>query len=296
MEKSTQSRISLKSWLTLILLSIVWGSSFILIKKGIVAFDPYEVASMRIFFSALAFIPVVIYYRKIIEWKRWPYFLLVGLTGSGIPAFMYPLAQQQISSSVAGILNSLTPIFAFLIGIILFQDKFKKLRLVGLTIGLIGAAILTFYGEGSREGSNLWYAGFIVVASFCYAFNVNAIRAFFQETKPIIISAVSFCFIGLPAFIYLLSSDILEVSLQHEFAYWSLLAVIILALVGTVISTVLFFRLVQETSPIFAASVSYLMPIVAIMWGLLDGELMTFFHIIGMLLILGGIYLIRSDE
>lgn len=293
---SFKDNIQLQSWLILILLSIVWGSSFILIKKAMLVFDPYEVASMRILCSSLAFLPMIYSLRKEIKWSKWKHFLLVGLMGSGIPAFMYPLAQQGITSAVAGILNGLTPAFAFLIGIVVFKSKFNTLQFIGLLIGLIGAIVLASFGDGSFKIANLWYASFAIVACICYAFNVNMIKAFFEDTRSIVISAMSFGMIGLPALIYLLSSDVLQTYHSHPEASSSLVAVVTLSLLGTVSATVLFFKLVKMTSPVFAASVCYLMPIVSLAWGYWDQEYIGIFHILTAGLILAGVYLIEKGK
>lgn len=291
-----KDNIQLQSWLILILLSIVWGSSFILIKKALVVFDPYEVASMRILCSSLAFAPIIYYLRKEIKWHKWKYFLLAGMMGSGIPAFMFPLAQQGISSAVAGILNSLTPAFAFVIGIFIFKSKFNTLQFIGLSIGLVGAISLASYGDGSFNVDNLWYASFAIIACVCYAFNVNMIKAFFEDTRSIIISAMSFGMIGLPAGVYLLFSDVVNTYQAHPEALNSLAAVATLSLLGTVAATILFFKLVKMTSPVFAASVCYIMPIVSLGWGFLDNEYIGLFHILTAGLILAGVYLIEKGK
>lgn len=294
--QAEQTNVHLQSWSILILLSIVWGSSFILIKKAMFVFDPYEVASMRILFSSLAFLPMIIYLRKEIKWYKWKQFLLVGMLGSGIPAFMYPLAQQGISSAVAGILNSLVPAFAFLVGILVFKNKFSKGQFVGLSIGLVGAMALASYGEGSFDLANLWYAMFAIIASICYAFNVNMIKAFFTDTRSIIISAMSFGMIGLPAFIYLINTDVYDNFSTHPDGGQALGAILLLSLVGTVTATVLFFKLVKMTSPIFAASVCYLMPVISLAWGFLDGEYIGLFHVFTASIILVGVYLIQKAK
>lgn len=276
------------------MLAIVWGSSFILIKKVIIAFDPFQAACIRLSISGLAFYPVIYHFRHQIEWKKIGYFAIVGLTGSGIPAFMYPLAQTEVSSSIAGILNSLTPIFTFFIGILFYKSTFAIPKFLGIILGLIGATLLALYSDGDQSVTKIWYTGFIVIASICYAYNVNAIKAYFQDTKAVIISAVSFGIVSIPAMIYLFTTDFIEILTVHESAWFSLGAGVILSLFGTVMATVLFFKLVQDTNPVFGASVSYIMPLIALVWGFLDGELMTLFHFLGMGLILMGVYLIRK--
>lgn len=294
--QAIQSNVQLQSWLILVLLSIVWGSSFILIKKAMIVFDPYEVASLRILCSSIAFLPMIIYLRKEIKWHKWKQFLLVGMMGSGIPAFMYPLAQQGISSGIAGVLNSLTPAFTFLVGIIVFKNVFSKGQFIGLSIGLAGAVALAAYGDGSFDLSNLWYAMFAVIASVCYAFNVNMVKAFFTDTRSIIISAMSFGMIGLPALIYLVNTDVVSSITSHPNGWTSFGAILLLSLVGTVAATILFFKLVKMTNPVFAASVCYLMPVISLAWGLWDGEYIGVFHIVTAAVILVGVYLIEKAK
>jgi drug/metabolite transporter (DMT)-like permease len=277
-------------------LAIVWGSSFILIKKALISFSPLEVAALRITLSSLAFLPFLYYLRKKVNWSKWYYFLLVGLTGSGIPAFLYPIGQTQISSSIAGILNSTTPIFTFLLGIMLFKDRFVGLKFVGIIIGMVGAAILILYGKEVAAVSNPLYTLFIIGGTICYGFNINLVKKVFQNTNPLLLSAVSFTMIGPPALLYLLfNGSFSNLDIGSSGTNISVAAIIFLSLFGTVISTVLFFKLVQKTSTVFASSVAYVIPIVALLWGFLDGETIGLTHIGGMALILSGVYLIKKS-
>lgn len=290
------NNVSLKSWITLGALSIIWGSSFILIKKSLLAFDPYSTACMRIAISALAFTPVIIIKFKSIDWSKWKLFLAVGMTGSGIPAFMYFIAQTQISSSVSGLLNSLTPIWTLTLGIVFFGVGFRWKQLSGVILGFLGAMLLILFGQNSGANENIWFGFFVVVGTLCYGFSGNIVKSFFQKTPALIISAVSFCMIGIPAILYLLTTDIYTVIQTHSDAAYSLGAIFILAIVGTVLSTIVFYQLVQQTSPVFGSSVAYLMPIVAILWGYIDGETLSAFHFIGLVSILVGVYLIQKNS
>ena len=279
-----------------VLLAFVWGSSFILIKKSLLSFDPLIVSALRVSISSICFAPIVFFYRKEIEWRRWPLFVLIGLSGSGIPSFLYPIGQSQISSSLAGVLNALTPLFTFIFAVLIFKSKFNIKSLVGLSLGFLGTCILILYGEALSANTNVWYSIFIIAGTVCYGLNVNLVKSFFQNTKAIIVSSCSFFIIGPPAILYLLFTDGLKKSFSQPDFYISLSAVTTLSIFGTVLSTILFFRLIQKTSPVLSASVSYLIPIVAIAWGIFDGEIFTIFHMIGMFLIIGGIYLIKGNS
>jgi|GEM_PF-2879251 len=233
-----ENPITVRHLVILGILSIVWGSSFILIKKALVSFKPFDLACMRIAISALAFTPIVIIRRKDIPWHRWKLFLTVGLTGSGIPAFMYFLAQTNINSMVSGLLNSLTPIWTLIIGILIFKNPFDKQKIAGVTIGFVGAAALILFGDDKGSNANLWYGLFVVVGTLCYGMSGNLVKHYLQDTTSIIISATSFFLIGAPAIIYLIANGSLtDIAFDADQLY-SLGAVLILSLVGTVLATI----------------------------------------------------------
>ncbi len=285
-----------KSWLILIALSVIWGSSFILIKKGLIAFTPIQVACLRVSISSLSFLPVLLIRWKKIDWSKFKYFAIVGLAGSGIPAFLFAFAQTEINSTMAGILNSLTPLFTFVLGLLIFGLAFSWSKMVGVVVGLAGAAVLIFYGSEAGMQGNFRYAILVIFATMCYATSANVVGTFLKEIRSLTISAVAFSIVGLPAVIMLFSTDFLEVMQSNEYALASLGYVSILAVMGTVIASAIFFYLVHLTNPVFASMIAYLIPIVALGWGFLDGETVTIFHFLGMALILSGIYLSKSRK
>jgi len=296
MEKTPQSSPGLKSWIILLLLSFVWGSSFILIKKSLIAFDPVEVGALRVFITFLAFLPVIYYHRKKINWGDWKKFLAVGIMGSALPSVLFAIAQTEVSSSIAGVLNSITPVFTLIIGVILFKQKTKKNQVIGVAFGFIGALLLLLGDQSNDTSSNLFYGMLVVLATICYAYNVNAIKAWVENTSPIIISAVSFSMLGPLGALYLFSTTFIEHLTTNEYGWYSLGAVLFLALVGTALSTILFFKLIQDTDAIFGSSVAFVIPIFAVLWGLFDGESFYLIQVLGMLLVLLGIYLIRDKK
>ena len=278
----------------MLFLSLVWGSSFILIKKSLIAFSSYEVGMLRIGISALAFLPIAVGAFRKIERKDLKFLLLVGLTGSGIPAFLFPLAQTQISSSVAGLLNSLTPLFTLVLGILFFKTAFKSSKLAGVLIGLVGAALLILFGENIGENAVSWYSAFAILATICYATSVNTVGTHLQHLDPITTSATSFLMVGIPAILYLCFSDVPQTVMTHAHGLQSLGYVTILALIGTVLSTVIFFQLVRMSNALVASMIAYIIPVVALGWGAIDGEVISFYHFLGMSLILVGVYLSRK--
>ena len=296
MDKTPQKASPLKAYSILIFLSLVWGSSFILIKKALIAFDPVEVACLRISISAIAFTPFLIWQLKNVDWSKWKFFLLVGLTGSGIPAFMYATAQTQISSTMSGVLNSLTPIFTLIVSILVYKNPFNLSKAQGVILGFVGATMLFILGDSGDSSNNQWYGLFVVIGTFCYGFSSNIVQHNLTGIRSLIISAVSFCMIGPPAIGYLMTTDVLTDITTHEYGYQSLAAIAFFALAGTVMASVLFYYLVQVTDALFGSTVAFIMPLVAIIWGIIDGEIFLMTDLIGMMLILGGVYLIKKKK
>lgn len=281
----------------LLLLSLIWGSSFILIKKSLVAFDWTQVAALRMSVTMICFLPFVISnIKKVKSRKIFIGILLMALFGNALPAFLYPIAQTQIDSSLAGILNASTPIFTLLIGAILFNILPTRNKVIGVIIGIVGASLLILYGQEHKVGANNLYGLFIVAATVCYGVSSNAIKEYLQDVPPITTSSVAFIIVGPLGLIYLFTTDFIEIMQTNENAWMSLASVSTLALMSTAIGTLLFIKLVQMTSAVFSSMVSYLAPIVAITFGFLDGEMITYWHFIGIILILFGIYLARNKS
>lgn len=277
-------------WLFLTTLALIWGSSFILIKKGLVGLSPMQLGSLRIIFSALFLI--IIGFRSITEIKQhqWKYIALTSLFGTFVPAFLFAIAQTQISSSVSSILNSLTPLNTLIIGGLAFGLSFKRTQIFGVIIGLIGTLLLIVNGAINHPNQNYWYTILVLIASICYATNVNLLKKHLSDVKPLSISTGNFLVMLVPALIVLFSTDFLTV-IENAEVQNSMLYIIILGVVGTGIANIIFFKLIQISSPVFATSVTYLIPIVAFFWGLLDNEMLTPTQFIGAFIILIGVYL-----
>lgn len=277
-------------WLFLTVLALIWGSSFILIKKGLVGLSPMQLGSLRIIFSALFLI--IIGFRSITEIKhhQWKYIALTSLFGTFIPAFLFAIAQTQIGSSVSSILNSLTPLNTLIIGGLAFGLSFKRTQVFGVIIGLIGTLLLIVNGAMNHPNQNYWYTVLVLIASICYATNVNLLKKHLSDVKPLSISTGNFLVMLVPALIVLFSTDFMNV-VENAEVQNSMIYIIILGVVGTGIANIIFFKLIQMSSPVFATSVTYLIPVVAFFWGLLDNEMLTPIQFIGAFIILIGVYL-----
>ena len=274
------------------ILAIIWGSSFILMKEGLKHFSSYQVAAMRISFAGIALFPFVKWRKVVIETGDLKYFIISGILGSAIPAFLFTAAQTKISSSLAGAINGLTPLFALLVAVVFVGVKFNKLKVYGVIVGLLGAFFLIV---GQELNFDIKYTSLAVLAAVCYGINVNIIKQKLNDYPPRLVAALPLAIIsiiGVGVMLYLG----FDVSWNQEQDVKSLVAIVLLAVVGTSLSLVMFNRLIQQTNTVFATSVTYLIPIVALFWGFLANETISTNQMIGLGFILIAIWLIRKDK
>lgn len=283
-----------KNYLILLILSLIWGSSFILMKRGLEEYTDIQVAALRLFIAFLSLVPFLYSALKKLKKKHIVPLLITGLVGNGIPAFLFTKAQTTLESYFVGILNSLTPIFTLFLGIYFFKTKPSNLNIAGILLGFLGAVLLYF-----SEISNLYTINFsvllVVIACLFYGTSVNVIQKYLGEMNPIHISAIAFLYVGPFAGYYVFSTDFVEI-VSTKNGLYSLGYITILAILGTSFSVVLFNKLIKDTSAIFAASVTYLIPIVAILWGILEDEPIKYEHYIGICIILCGVYLVNKKK
>lgn len=282
-------------WVVLILLAFIWGSSFILMKKGLIAYTYDEIAALRMTISFICLLPFAIVRLKRVEKKYWKYLFMVGVFGNGIPAFLFTKAITQINHSLTGMLNSLTALFALIIGLLIFKIKFGKNGSIGVIIGLIGTFALLYNNEVSSSNSNIIYIGYVIIATICYAISVNVIKIYLQEIDSVTITAMAFFFMSPPIVIYLFTTNFISTTINHPYALTALFYISILSIAGTVIALIFFSELIKKTSTIFASSVVYLIPIVALFWGFIDNETIRASQIIGISVVLFGIYFINKE-
>lgn len=277
-------------WFYLFLLSLIWGSSFILIKRGLVGLTAIQVGSLRIIFAALFLLIIGFSSLKKISRRQWKFVALTSVFGTFIPAFFFAIAETQVDSSIVAILNSLTPLNTLVLGIIAFGIQFQKRQVLGVFVGLLGCLLLVLSGASAHPGQNYYYVLLVVIATICYAVNVNLIKKYLPDLNSLSITTGNFTVLLIPALIILSTTDFPQ-RINIDSAQHSILFVMILGVLGTGIANVLFFKLIQMSSPVFATSVTYLIPIVAFFWGLLDNEMLTPIQFFGAFIILIGVYL-----
>ncbi|NMM46870.1 DMT family transporter [Marinigracilibium pacificum] len=281
-------------WLLLVILTLIWGSSFILIKKALLGFNAPQVGALRVISAGIVLLPIALIHLRKVKPKDYLPLFVPGFTGTLLPAFFFAIAQTRISSGVTGVLNALTPMFTLIIGVLIWKKKALRTQLLGLLLGFIGSVFLIIAGESGAVTINS-YAFFVMAATLCYGINLNFIKSRLYHLHPVTITSVSLAFVLPIAVIYIFTNDgIIQYIMTNEQAQWSLLSVSVLGIVGTAIALVIFNHLVQLTSPVFTSTVTYFIPIVAIIWGLWDGENLYLLHYIGMVGILGGVYLVNK--
>lgn len=285
-----QKRQTWLPWLILGVLAIVWGSSFILIKRGLTAFSAGEVGALRIVSAALFLMPVALPKLRNLSRRQMIILLIIGFVGSFIPAFLFATAQTSISSSLTGILNALTPLCTLLLGAAFFAKPITSKKGIGLGIGFIGSVILIIGGSGGNIGEINLYGLLVIGATICYGLNLNIIKNYTPEIHPVVITSVSLLFVGPLALGYLFGFTSFTENVQQPSAFWPLIALIALGVIGTALALIMFNKMVQMKTAVFASSVTYIIPIVAVIWGVLDGEALSAYHFIGMAAILGGVY------
>jgi drug/metabolite transporter (DMT)-like permease len=286
----------------LVLLSLIWGSSFILIKKalgdenGVLVLQPLQLGALRTMISGLILISIG--WKSFAATKKsdWPWLALSGLLGSFFPAFLFAYAQTEIDSAISAILNSTVPLITLLLGAVIFGISFSRNQLIGVVIGLAGAIGLVIAGMKSHPEHNYLFAGLILIACSCYASNVNIIKRYLQNIKPLAITTGNYIFIAPLATIVFFSADGAALAFDQPAVQKSFMYVIILCIFGTVIAKIIFNKLVQMTSPVFASSVTYLMPVVGLTWGVLDGETFNLWQVLATGVIILAVILVTRQK
>jgi drug/metabolite transporter (DMT)-like permease len=285
-----------QKWLYLTVLSIVWGSSFILIKKALLGVSPVQLGALRMIFTSIFMLFFAFPSLKKIQKKHWKYLLYTALSGTFIPGFLFAFAISNIDSSIVSILNSLTPFNTLIFGALVFGFAFKKKQFIGILIGLLGTLILILKGANLHPNQNYWYALLIIIASVGYAFNANLMKKYLFDLDALAITTGNFLLLFIPAMIVLCFTDFFISFEVTQTKLMSLGYIGILSIVGTGIAKTIYNKLVQISDPIFSASVTYLIPMVAIFWGILDGETLSLIQILGGVIILLGVFLVNKSK
>ena len=288
--------LSLRKWGTLVILSLIWGSSYILIKKGLTGLTPIQLGSLRVIVTTIIMTPIGYQQIKHIPRQKMKWVALSAFVGSFFPAYLFAFAETEISSSITAVMVSLTPLFTLLISVFVFGEELLKKQVFGVLIGFTGIIVL-INNELFASSFNILYIMFIVLAAFCYAINANVLKYKLSNIPALGIVFMSFLFMFIPAFIILCFSDFPFSDFTSDpLIIESIIYIVILAVFGTAIAKVLYIKLLAISTPVFSVSTTYLMPVVAIFWGLLDGEEFKLTQFIGTAIILLGVYLVTKKK
>ena len=281
------------NWLLFILLAVIWGSSFILMKVGKVYLNGYQIGSIRIASAGLVFLPFAVMHIGKLPLKKLPLILLSGLLGNLLPAFLFALAIEHIDSSLEGILNSLTPLFVILISVLFFNARWQRIKIAGVLIGFVGLLMLSLSSGFSQN--DYGYALLILLATLFYGININLVNYFLKGIEPMKLASVSLSLVSLPAFFVVWQQHVFSIAAYDMEARWSIAASILLGIMGSAVATGLFYLLIKRAGGLFASLVTYAIPIVAIFWGLLSGEQISVGQIGCLAIILSGVYLVNKQ-
>lgn len=290
-------KIPENKWLYLFLLSLIWGSSYILIKRGLVGLSPIELGSARIVISTVFLLVLGFNSLSGLSRYHWKWLIITGFLGTFFPSFFFAFAQLHIDSSVAAILNSLTPIFTVLVGITLFATRMLARQYFGVVLGFVGSLGLVWGGAQINPNQPIGYVLLIISASMCYAINIHFLKHKLSAVSPMAMTLGNFIAILPPALIMLFFSDFFSFQkLQNPEVITSLGYVATLAFFGTAIAKVMFNRFVKMASTVFVSSVTYTLPIVALFWGTLDGEKISSYQLLSTVVILVGVFLAHKKN
>jgi len=283
-----------EKWLLLILLSIIWGSSFILIKKSLEHFTPYQVGALRVLIAGLILMPVAISKYKLFPKKHLKWLILAAFTGNFIPMFLFPIAETEISSSIAGIINSMMPIFVIIVGALVWKFETTQRQITGVIISFTGVCLLAFGGDDGAKFKPFPIL-LLLLATLCYAVSTTTVKSKLMEVSSTVLSAFVFSFVlFLPSVISLVSTGFVSTFSFNKENMIGLGFVSLLSIFGTGLAMMMNYRLLKVSTPLFASTVTLLMPIVAIIWGILDGEKLTTLQFVGASIIIAGLIFLRS--
>ncbi|KPH11843.1 DMT family transporter [Chryseobacterium sp. ERMR1:04] len=283
-----------EKWILLTILSLIWGSSFILIKKSLDHFNPFQVGALRVLIAGIVLMPIAISKYKLFPKKQVKWLILAAFTGSFIPMFLFPIAEKEITSSIAGIVNSMMPIFVIIVGALVWKFETTKQQLIGVFISFTGVCILAFGGDDGAA-FKLIPILLLLLATLCYAVSTTTVKSKLMDVSSTVLSAFVFSFVlFIPSLLALSFTGFFSTFSFSKDTMTGLMFVSLLSIFGTGLAMMMNYRLLKVSTPLFASTVTLLMPIVAIIWGILDGETLTILQFVGASIIIAGLIFLRA--
>ncbi|KMQ69718.1 multidrug DMT transporter permease [Chryseobacterium sp. FH2] len=286
-----------EKWILLVILSIIWGSSFILIKKSLEHFSPYQVGALRVLIAGIILMPIAISKYKLFPKRHVKWLILAAFTGNFIPMFLFPIAETEVSSSIAGIINSMMPIFVIIVGALIWKFETTKQQIIGTLISFTGVCLLAFGGDGEGGKFKLIPIVLLLLATLCYAVSTTTVKSKLMEVSSTILSAFVFSFVlFFPSLIALTCTGFFSTFDFNKNNLTGLMFVSLLSVFGTGLAMMMNYRLLKVSTPLFASTVTLLMPIVAIIWGFLDGDRLSAIQFVGAGIIIAGLIFLRTKS
>jgi drug/metabolite transporter (DMT)-like permease len=284
------------NWILFVVLSVIWGSSFILMKESSKDLSGVQIGALRIFSAGIVFLPFALYHIRSIPLRRFPLIFLSGLLGNFFPAFLFAIAiQREINSSMAAILNSLTPLLVILISVLFFKARVGRKKVIGVVIGFLGLLTLTL-SKGGATVDNYPFTLLILLATVFYGLNVNIVSVYLKDLDPVKVATLSLTLLCPVAALVMWQQDVLFIARYDAAALRGILYAALLGIVGSAFATLLFYVLIKRAGGLFASLVTYGIPVVGIAWGLLYGEEITITQVVCLGVILCGVYLANRPE
>jgi len=282
------------NWLLFVVLALVWGSSFILMKTSAEHLNGLQIGAIRIFAAGVTFLPWAVFHIFKIPLKKLGIISLTGLFGNFLPALLFASAiKANGESSLASILNSLTPLFVIVIGFLFFKSKVQRRKIAGVLIGFAGLVILSLLrGPVSANDNSLLL---ILIATVGYGITVNLVSHYLKGIDGFKIASISLAIMAIPATIIMWQQNVFNIARYDEESRWSIVIACLLGIVGSAIATGLYYVLIQKAGGLFASLVTYAIPIVAMFWGLLAHEHITAIQIGCLAMILAGVYIASAN-
>jgi drug/metabolite transporter (DMT)-like permease len=264
-------------------------------KGGLLHLNPYQVASIRIICSGIVLLPWAIkYFREVPSNKLFTIFL-AGALGNLVPAYLFCYAELQIDSALAGTLNSLTPIFVIITGVLFFQSKASTNKVVGIIIAFIGSVLLMLSKGSVSYKANFTYGLWIVLATLLYGINVNLFHKYLSHISSLKVAAIGLNLCAIPALIVLYYTGYFDLHFAEHGVLVSTFYSAVLGIFGTAIATVLFYMLVKSAGTVYSSMVTYGIPVVANIWGIIFNENVGFIQFLCLGFILIGVYVTNRN-
>ena len=292
---SAQNR--LWSWIIILVLTLIWGSSFIMLKRALDVYSPEQVFAGRMMVAALILAPWSIPLLRRLRKKYWVPMIIFALISNLITTILYATAQTRIDSAVNGMINTLTPLMTLLVGVVFYRQKMSSFQGIGLFLGLIGTIILVIQAQGGEVGMINWFAIIAVAATFCNGFTGNILKFSLAGLTALEIASLSFLIVLPIALVEAFRTDMFSLMMTGDPGWASTRYLIILGLFSNALGLFLIGKLIQLSSPVFASLTTYLVPLLALFWGFMDSENITLFQILAMTLILISVFVVdRFDK